>query len=44
MTSFKSLEFDTWQRGAAAYDRLFGAVSRAAIAPALEAQIGRAHV
>lgn len=35
--SFKSLEFDTWQRGAAAYDRLFGAVTRAAIAPMLDA-------
>ncbi len=37
MPSFKNLEFDTWQRGATAYDRLFGAVTRAAIAPALEA-------
>jgi SAM-dependent methyltransferase len=37
MPSFKSLEFDTWQRGAGAYDRLFGAVTRTAIAPALEA-------
>ncbi|MFN5696845.1 MAG: class I SAM-dependent methyltransferase [Cyanobacteriota bacterium] len=37
MSSFKSLEFDTWQRGAAAYDRLFGTVTRAAIAPLLDA-------
>jgi ubiquinone/menaquinone biosynthesis C-methylase UbiE len=37
MPTFKDLEFDTWQRGAAAYDRLFGAVTRAAIAPALDA-------
>jgi len=35
--SFKRLEFDTWQRGAAAYDRLFGAVTRTAIAPMLDA-------
>lgn len=37
MPTFKELEFDTWQRGAAAYDRLFGAVTRAAIAPVLHA-------
>lgn len=37
MTTFKSLEFDTWQRGAAAYDRLFGSVTHAAIAPTLDA-------
>jgi SAM-dependent methyltransferase len=35
--TFKSLEFDTWQRGAEAYDRLFGTVTRAAIAPTLDA-------
>jgi SAM-dependent methyltransferase len=35
--SFKTLEYATWQRGAAAYDRLFGAVTRAAIAPTLDA-------
>jgi SAM-dependent methyltransferase len=34
---FKSLELDTWQRGAAAYDQLFGTVTRQAIAPLLEA-------
>ena len=37
MPSFKSLELATWQRGAEAYDRLFGAVTREAIAPTLEA-------
>lgn len=37
MSSFKHLEFDTWQRGAAAYDRLFGQVTHAAIAPTLAA-------
>lgn len=36
-SSFKSLELATWQRGAEAYDRLFGAVTRAAIAPTLDA-------
>jgi len=34
---FRSLELATWQRGAEAYDRLFGAVTRAAIAPTLDA-------
>jgi SAM-dependent methyltransferase len=37
MPTFKELEFATWQRGASAYDRLFGAVTRQAIAPVLEA-------
>jgi SAM-dependent methyltransferase len=37
MTSFKSLELATWQRGAEAYDRLFGPVTRAAITPTLDA-------
>jgi hypothetical protein len=31
LSSCKSLELSTWQRGAEAYDRLFGAVTRAAI-------------
>jgi SAM-dependent methyltransferase len=35
--SFKTLEFETWQRGAEAYDRLFGTVTAAAITPTLEA-------
>jgi SAM-dependent methyltransferase len=35
--SFKALEFATWQRGAEAYDRLFGAVTADAIVPTLEA-------
>ncbi len=40
-SSFKSLEFTTWQRGAEAYDRLFGTVTAAAITPTLEAlQLG----
>lgn len=40
-SSFKSLELSTWQRGAEAYDRLFGTVTAAAIAPTLEAlQVG----
>jgi SAM-dependent methyltransferase len=37
LSSFKSLELATWQRGAEAYDRLFGPVTRAAIAPTLDA-------
>lgn len=37
LPSFKNLELVTWQRGAEAYDRLFGAVTRAAIAPTLDA-------
>ena len=37
LSSFKSLELDTWQRGAAAYDRLFGAVTCEAVAPLLDA-------
>lgn len=36
-SSFKSLELSTWQRGAEAYDRLFGTVTAVAIAPTLEA-------
>lgn len=36
-SSFKQLELTTWQRGAAAYDGLFGSVTRAAIAPVLDA-------
>jgi SAM-dependent methyltransferase len=36
LSSFKSLELATWQRGAEPYDRLFGAVTREAIAPALD--------
>lgn len=41
-SSFKSLEFATWQRGAEAYDRLFGSVTGAAIAPTLDAlELGR---
>ena len=37
LSSFKSLELNTWQRGAAAYDRLFGAVTCEAVAPLLDA-------
>lgn len=36
-SSFKTLEFATWQRGAEAYDRLFGVVTATAIGPTLDA-------